>query len=179
MKITDLANFEIKDQFIQTPQGKYYFYRIIPPNLSIMNPGEKRMKILSLQGVLDSNEIPLQILAMDKTEDLSRNKAFWKKIPERYEFISNAILDTIGEIEYTSSGIQRAYFFIIHPKDEEQADLFENLLREKDFRFYRVERGELITVLKNFLLRDFVDFDIYTFEQEVRELYESQKGASK
>ena len=175
MKITDLVNFEIEDDSIQGSYGTYHFYRVVPPNLSTMNPGEKRMQIAGFQGVLDSNEIPLQILAMDKTEDLSKNKKFWKSISPEFEYISSAILDEIGEIEYTSSGIQRAYFFVIAPREREQVGVFENLLTEKGFRFHKVERPELITVMKNFLLRDFVDFDIYTFEQEVEQLFQAQK----
>lgn len=179
MKITELTNFEIRDKYIQTPGGKFYFFRVIPPNLTILNLQEKKRKIESLKGVLDSNEITMQILAIDKTEDLSSNKTFWKKTPMRYEFIANTILDTISEIEDTGSGIQRAYFFVIAPRDQEQVTLFSNLLTEKGFRFYPVERPELITIMKNFMLRDFLDFDIYTFEQEVARLYEEQTRAKK
>ena len=70
--------------------------------------------------------------AMDKSEDLSKNKIFWKKMPEQYAVISDANLK---------------------------------------------DRSELITVMNNFLLRSFIEFDIYTFEQEVKMLYEKQKGA--
>lgn len=179
MKITDLINFEIKEDYVQGSNGKFYFFRIIPPNLTIMNPDEKRAKIRQFEGVLNNNDLTLQILAMDKTEDLTKNKAFWKQLPERYEAMTAEILDTIGEIEYTNSGIQRAYYFVIKPQEQEQVALFENLIMQKEFRFYRVARAELITVMKNFFLRDFIDFDIYTFEREVQALYESQKGTAK
>ncbi len=177
MKITELLNFQIMEHHIQCKHGSFYFFRIIPPNLSIMNPGEKNMKIEGFKGLLNSTEIPLQIFAMDKSEDLSKNKEFWKKTPEQYAAISDAILNEINEIESASSGIQRAYYFIIKPKEQQQVTLFKNLLTETGFRAYLTDRSELITIMNNFLLRSFIEFDIYTFEQEVKMLYEKQKGA--
>lgn len=175
MKITDLLDFQIMEDSIRCKTGMFYFFRIIPPNLSILNPGERRMKIEGFKGLLNSTEVPLQIFAMDKSEDLSKNKAFWKKTPERYAAISDAILNEITDIESTSSGIQRAYYFVIKPKEQQQVILFENLLTETGFRFHRADRSELITVMNNFLLRSFIEFDIYTLEQEVQMQYESQK----
>lgn len=175
MKITDLLNFQITEDHIQCKTGSFYLFRINPPNLSILNPGERNMKIEGFKGLLNGTEVPLQIFAMDKSEDLSKNKAFWRKTPEQYADIADAILNEITDIESTSNGIQRAYYFIINPKDPQQVILFENLLTESGFRFYRADRAELITVINNFLLRSFIEFDIYTFEQEVQMLYENQK----
>lgn len=174
MKITDLADFEVKDRFIRSGNNCYYFFRIIPPNLSIMNPNEKIMRIQGFQNMLDSNDLPMQILAMDKTEDLGRNKAFWKGLPERFEFVSDAILQEINEIENVGSGIQRTYYFVIQTKEQEKVRLFENLADTSGFRMQAAEHSELITIMKNFMLRDYIEFDIYTFEQEVQQIYESQ-----
>ncbi len=179
MRITDLLNYEILEDCIKTARGSFYLFRIIPPNLTIMNPGERRGLITRFRAVLESNETPFQILAMDKTEDLSKNKAFWKGTQEKYAFMSDAVVDSINEIEYTGSGIQRAYYMVINPREPQQKKLFENLLSENSFRFQQAQRDELVTVLRNFNLRDFLDFDIYTLEQEVLQQYESQKGAAK
>ena len=177
MKITDLLNFQIMEDHIKCKYDSFYFFRIIPPNLSIMDPGEKQMRIEGFMGLLNSIDINLHIFAMDKSEDLSKNKAFWKSTQERYAFIADEILDNISEIESTSNGIQRAYYFIIRPTELDQSRLFATLLEETGFRAYQAKREELITIMNNFQLRSFIEFDIYTFEQEVQMLYENQKGA--
>lgn len=179
MKITDLLNYEVAHDCIKGATGAVYLYRVLPPNLTIMNPGEKRALIADFQALLEGNEHPFQILAMDKTEDLGKNKTFWKGLDERYAFMSDAIVASINEIEYTGSGILRAYYFVINPREETQKKLFENLLSDNGFRFQLAERDELVTILRSFNLRDFLDFDIYTVEQEVQKLYESQKGTAK
>lgn len=175
MQITDLLNFQIMDDHILCSHESAYLFRIIPPNLSILNPSERQMKIEGFKALLGGTEVPLKIFAMDKSEDLSKNKAFWKKTPERYAAISNAILNEINKIESANSGSQRAYYFVIKPKEQHQVILFENLMTETGFCFYRAQRSELITIMNNFLLRSFLEFDIYTFEQEVQTLYENQK----
>lgn len=176
MKITELLDFQIDVDSIRGKVGSFYFFRILPPNLSILNPSEKQEKIRGFLSLLNTNQLPMQIFVMDKSEDLSKNKKFWQKIPDRYAFISDVILDSISEIESTSSGIQRAYYIVIQPKEREQATLFESLLEQAGFRAYRAEREELVTVMLNFLQRFYVEIDLFTLEREVQRLYENQKG---
>lgn len=40
MKITDLLNFDIKDNYVKTLTGNLYFFKILPPNLSILSQNE-------------------------------------------------------------------------------------------------------------------------------------------
>ncbi len=153
MKITDLLSYEVLEDCIKTPRGSYYLFRILPPNLTIMNPGEQRSLIARFRAVLESNEIPFQILAMDKTEDLSKNKTFWKGVDKKFTFIADAILDSINEIEYTGSGIQRAYYMVINPREPQQKKLFENLLSDpahtpaEDGHYLSAYRAERVSAL--------------------------------
>lgn len=175
MEMTVLMDFEICDNHIKTPMGHYFFFRIQPPNLSILSDWERQEKIKTFETFLDSNEMPFQICVMDKTEDLSQNKQFWQGINDRYDFISNAILSSIEEMQSDSRGVQRAFYIVICIKRKSEHELFFELLKNSGFECYVVMKNELITVMRNFLLREFTDFDIHTFDKEVQALYEKQK----
>lgn len=175
MEITVLMDFEICDNHIKTPSGHYYLFRINPPNLSILNEWERQEKIKGFESFLDSNDVSFQIIVLDKTEDLSLNKQFWQSIDDRYDFISRAILASIEEMQNNSSGVQRAFYIIICVKRKSEHELFFEQLKNNGFDCYVVTKMELITVMRNFMLREFTDFDIHTFDKEVQALYEQQK----
>lgn len=175
MEMNALVDFEICDNHIKTPSGHYFLFRIQPPNLSILNEWERQEKIKAFEAFLDSNETPFQIFVMDKTEDLSLNKQFWQGIDDRYDFISDAILNAIEEMQTDSRGIQRAFYIIICVKRKSEHELFLEQLKNNGFECYVVSKMELITVMRNFMLREFTDFDIHTFDKEVQALYEQQK----
>lgn len=175
MEMTSIVDFEICDDYVKTPTGYYYLFRVLPPNLSILTEHEKSMKIKNFESFLDSNDMPFQIFVCDKTEDLSLNKLFWKGINDRYDFISNAVLQAIDEMQGDSSGVQRAYYFIICLKKKSEHELFFEQLKNNEFDCYVTKKLELITVMRNFFLREFSDFDISTFDKEVQKLYERQK----
>lgn len=175
MEMTVLMDFEICDNHIKTPSGHYFLFRIQPPNLSILNDWERDEKLKAFESFLDSNEMSFQIFVMDKTEDLSLNKQFWQGIDDRYDFISGAILNAIEEMQTDSRGIQRAFYIIICVKRKSEHELFFEQLKNNGFECYIVSKMELITVMRNFLLREFTDFDIRTFDREVQALYEQQK----
>ncbi|MFA9380262.1 MAG: hypothetical protein ACERKO_04295 [Acetanaerobacterium sp.] len=175
MEMTVLMDFEICDDHIKTPAGHYYLFRIQPPNLSILNENERLEKIKNLESFLDSNDNPFQIFVLDKTEDLSLNKQFWQDIDDRYDFISNTVLAAIEEMQNDSRGVQRAFYIVVCIKRKSDHELFFEQLKNNEFECYVVKKNELITVMRNFILREFSDFDIQTFDKEVQALYEKQK----
>lgn len=175
MEMTVLMDFELCDDHIKTPAGKYYLFRILPPNLSILNDYEKTEKMRSFESLLDSNETPFQVFVLDKTEDLTQNKQFWQGIDDRYDFISGAVIKAIEEMQNDSNGVQRAFYIVICVRKKSDHELFLDQLKNNEFDCYVAKKDELTTVMRNFLLREFSDFDIQTFDKEVQKRYEQQK----
>lgn len=176
MEITTLIDFDIRDDHIKTSMGLFYLFRILPPNLSILTDYEKSRQVKNFESFLDSNDRPFQIFVLDKTEDLSLNKLYWQGISDRYDYISNSILAAIDEMQGNSSGVQRAYYNIICVKKKSEHEMFFEQLKNNEFECYVTQKLELITVMRNFFLREFTDFDISTFDKEVQKLYERQKA---
>lgn len=187
MKISDIVNFDIKDNYVETPDGsRVFFLRLSPPNLSIMTDDEKGNEIHKLQEILDSlSSAKFQILALDKTENLSGNKAYWQSLirPDDEDdpclMIKKAIINSIENSESTSSSVSRAFYFVLKIKDPNELSKFETSLNMKGINYYIAEKQELVTVLRNFLLREFVGFDIYDFEREVYATYDQNFGKNK
>lgn len=187
MKISDIVNFDIKENYVETPDGsRVFFLRLSPPNLSIMTDDEKGNEIHKLQEILDSlSSAKFQILALDKTENLSGNKAYWQSLirPDDEDdpclMIKKAIINSIENSESTSSSVSRAFYFVLKIKDPNELSKFETSLNMKGINYYIAEKQELVTVLRNFLLREFVGFDIYDFEREVYATYDQNFGKNK
>lgn len=175
MEITTLMDFEIADNHIKTPAGYYYFFRILPPNLSILNDTEKLEKIKGFEAFLDGNENQFQIFVLDKTEDLTLNKKYHQGLNDRWENYTGAILEAIEKMQGDSKGVQRAYYIILCVRKKSEWELFFEQLKNNGFDCYLTKKDELITIMRNFDLRDFTNFDIYTLEKEVQRLYEKQK----
>lgn len=187
MKISDIVNFEVKDKYVETPDGsQVYFLRLSPPNLNIMTDGEKGNEIQKFQEFYDSlgDLKTVQIFSLDKTENLSGNKAYWCSLirPDNEDDpcieIKKAVIRSIESIESTSSSVGRAFYFVLKIKDPAELSRFETSLNTKGIHYYIAEKQELVTVHRNFILREFVSFDIYDFEKEVNEAYENA-GAKK
>lgn len=187
MKISDIVNFEVKDKYVETPDGsQVYFLRLSPPNLNIMTDGEKGNEIQKFQEFYDSlgDLKTVQIFSLDKTENLSGNKAYWSSLirPDNEDDpcieIKRAVIRSIESIESTSSSVGRAFYFVLKIKDPAELSRFETSLNTKGIHYYIAEKQELVTVHRNFILREFVSFDIYDFEKEVNESYENA-GAKK
>ena len=73
-KMENLISFKIRDDFVQVGENKFYFYRFYPPNTSILTEREMDIEISSLCQFFESANRPIDTFAMDKVEDLSRNK---------------------------------------------------------------------------------------------------------
>ena len=186
MKISDMINFDIKDNYVQDETRKIYFLRFFPPNLNIMTKSEKHTEVKKFQEFYDSlMDINCQIFSLDKTENLKGNKDYWSSLlknDDENDFctkIQKAIIRQIDSIESTSSSVGRAFYFVL--KVKEQADLthFETCLSTKGINYYIADKQELVTVLRNFILREFVGFDIYDFEKEVENAYADHSKVKK
>lgn len=183
MKISDLVNFSIQKNYVEAGNLKVYFLRYEPPNLNIMTLAEKATEIQRFQELYDSlSDTRCQTFSLDKTENLRGNRDFWSSLLQEDDSgdkgaeIKHTVIDQIDSIESTSSSVGRAFYFVLKVKDPAELSNFETALNARSINYYIAEKQELVTALRNYLLREFVGFDIMAFEQETDAAFESQKG---
>lgn len=185
MKISDMINFSFGDDYVETEGCKVYFLRFYPPNLSIMTKPEKLVEITKFKEFYDSLiDQRFQVISLDKTENLSDNKAYWMSLltddeNDPCKVIRQTIINQIGSIESTSSSVGRAFYFVLKVKDPAELTRFESALSSKAIPYVMAKKQELVTVLRNFNLREFVSFDLYDFEKEVEAAYENGRTKKK
>lgn len=173
-KMENLLSFKIRDDYVESGESKYYFYRFFPPNTSILTEREMNLEISSLCQFFESANRPIDTFAMDKVEDLSHNKEFFSNMKEEYKEYTDQIVDLISSYDANdkkTSSIQRAYYFIISIKSDEERQSFEEALQGQNMRYSKVRKNELITVFRNYYLREFSTFDIYFFGEELTQKY--------
>lgn len=181
MKITDIMNFSIEDDHAVTQDGlRVYFFRLFPPNLTIMTEAEKRAQVEIMREFFDSlPNLSLQFLSIDKTENLSENKKFWQSLLKTEEEedpcreIKKTIISDIDSIESTSASVGRAFYFMLKTRNNDDINRLKTCMSTKNIKFDIAKKQEIVTVLRNYLLREFVGFDLYDWEKEVEKQYEN------
>ncbi|MCI9642470.1 MAG: hypothetical protein HFJ98_06755 [Eubacterium sp.] len=174
-KIENLISFSIKENYVSVNKLLFFFYRFYPPNLSILTDYELEAEISALEKALEAANMAVQIFALDKVEDLSKNKSFFENMDERYKEYTNQIVEQISSHDSSDSrtnSIQRAYYFVISVKSETERTNFEDALRDNNIKFTLINKTELITVFRNFYLREFDAFDLYYFKKELKNKYD-------
>lgn len=176
MKTTDLIKFDILEECVKTPQGELYFYKLDPPNTSILSTDEIKQFIQYFNDFLRAKpSVPLGIFISDRTEDLSKNRAFWQAINPQYETISEAVTQQLSKENGSSGGTQRGFFFIATIKSDEEKKLFEMALRESGVQSEQLKKQEIVNLLRGFLLRDFNEYPIEVLEDELAASYNAKK----
>ena len=112
--------------------------------------------------------MPVEIFAMDKVENLSRNKEFFENMNEKFKKYTEQIVSQISSHDTDdrkTNSVQRAYYFIIKTKTDGERSTFEDALRGQNLKYSTAKRGELATVFRNYFLREFSEFDILLFNK--------------
>lgn len=102
----------------------------------------------------------------DKIEDMSALKEYYRSLPRRYDHILADVVNEIESTETKSSAVQRAYYFIYKAQSEED-DIY-TLIVGKGYKIDRVKNDEMAVLLRNYLVREFINVDIYTIAEEVK-----------
>ena len=169
LPMQDLLQFRFGENGIYGGKdGKelFRFYRYYPPNTDVMTDDEIAQEIEQLCRLFDSLRCPFVMFGTDKVEDMSALKAYYRSQPRQFDHI---IADVINEIESTearSSSVQRAYYFIYKAQNEDD-DIY-NLIAGKGYKIERVKNEELAVLLRNYLVREFTNVDLYTIAEEVK-----------
>ncbi len=177
--INNLINFTIMNDYVKSNDKKFYFYRFLPPNISILTQNETELEISALANLIESVNMPFQIFAMDKVENLNRNKEFFQSMNEKYKKYTEQIINQISSHDADdnkTNSIQRAYYFIISTKNASEKNEFEDALNSQRLKSSIVKHDELATVFRNYYLREFSPFDILAFSKEMREKYDAVKN---
>lgn len=165
----NLLNFRLMEDHIEEGGAYIFFLRVHPPNMVILSKSERRAKAHKFQEALDGIDIPFDIFVMDKAEDLEHVKKYYQacrsKWPD-YDFVFNAVLRKLDTIDGESASIQRAFYIVVRVRDRQRFDLFAQQFQNRlDFTLAKHE--ELETVMRNFLLREYVATPVYSVQREM------------
>ena len=144
----------------------FRFYRYYPPNTDVMTDEEIAQEIEQLCRLFDSLRCPFVMFGTDKVEDMSALKAYYRSQPRQYDHIIADVINDIESTEARSSAVQRAYYFIYKAQNDDD-DIY-NLIAGKGYKIDRVKNEELAVLLRNYLVREFTNVDLYTIAEEVK-----------
>lgn len=175
--IDQLIQFELLENCILSQGVYYHFFRYYPPNTDIMTEKKIDAEIENFAALLNSLEKSICLFATDKVEDLSEIREFYTSLNPKYDPFISEIIAQIDDTDSKSTSVQRAFYFIF-PADSAKTDLY-HVITAKGYRIECPTQNELVTLLRNYYLREFVACDIYTLEQELLQDPKLQKAIQK
>ncbi len=177
--ITELLNFKVLDNCVEIGDKKVFCFRYYPPNTAIFTESELRDSIFAFQRLLDSLAQEITFFTTDKVEDLQANKEYWESRDRRYYHLTSDIIKSIESIEVGSASVQKATYIILTATDLEKVQAVYNTLKGLNFNCYLADKRELTLLLRNFILREFLNFDIYQVENELGMQFEEKVAKKK
>lgn len=174
LPIQDIIKFRLDDKYVQSDGEYIYFYRYYPPNTHIMTEDEIQAEIENMGRLFDTLNCPLSLFAADKVENLDAIKNYYLSLPVSYEYITTEIVESIERSDVESNAVQRAYY-IVYRTQEADKDILSTLLN-RGLHVERATKPEIAVLLRNYLVREFLNCDIYTIAQEVSSIPGVQKA---
>lgn len=172
MEMTDLLNLEVENDCLLTPGGPLFFFRVQPPNLSILDNTALEALYQGFEALMrGSDHIPFAIYAADLPVSLERNREYIRSLGEPYEGMRAALLAELSTAQGRGN-TERAYYFIVGEKLRgrgplgEWRDTLSGLLLQNGISILPVTGESLISLLRGWLLREFVDDHIYMGVEE-------------
>lgn len=172
--LKDFFNFQINSQYIEWNSKYVYFLRIRPKNMTILSYTEKLVELKKFQNFLDSSGASFSIFVTDKTENLDDISEYYKaqlNLRPEYAFVLEPIINKISSIEQSSACVQRAFYIVFKATDQKEFDIFAKQLSGR-LDYILAEKEELVTVMRNYILREYTPFDLYVFETALKEQYQ-------
>lgn len=173
-KITDILNFQIHQNYIELNDNHFYFFKYYPLNTTIYTDNELQLYTLNMQRLLDSLNCEVTFFITDKVQDLSAQKYFYNSLNQKWYHLTVDIINNIESTESDSASVQKSYYFIFKSKDLNQIQNIYNILTGKGFKVEIAEHSELGLLMRNYMSREFLNFDLLTFESEVDKAYDSK-----
>lgn len=167
MEMTDLMRFDFAEDHVVTPTHKFYFYEIKAPNFTTLSETESEGYHNQFQRIMrETAEVPFRIIALDKTVSLRKNHEFIESLSDRYEEIKTALINDLKNIESVSGNTERSYYYSIRINNQSTPEKFEDILKTAGVNFIKATKPELVTIMRCFNLREFVDNDIFSENDE-------------
>ncbi len=163
--IENLIQFELLDNCVLSGGSYFHFFRYFPPNTDIMTPDEIDDEIDNFSALLNSLDRDICLFATDKVEDLSSIRNFYYNLNPQFNPYVSEIIAQIDNTSADSTSVQRAFYFVFCT-DSPKIDLY-NIIASKGYRIECPTKQELATLLRNYFMREFINCDIYTLEQEL------------
>lgn len=165
MEISELINFEIKSDHIVTMGDKFCYFHISPPNFTTLDGNDKERYRQNFENLLRNLEdISINIFAMDRTVNLDANRQYINSFSDEYDYIKDALLDNLNSMEAHNGNTQRSYYFVLKYDDPTVVLNVQDILRANSFHARIAAYDELVSVMRCFLLREFIDHQIYVCE---------------
>lgn len=175
--IENLIQFELLDNCVLSGGFYFHFFRYFPPNTDTMTPKEIDDEIDNFSALLNSLDRDICLFATDKVEDLSSIRSFYFNLDPQYDPYISEIITNIDNTSSESTSVQRAFYFIFRT-DSAKTDLYSTIAA-KGYRIDCPTKQELATLLRNYFVREFVNCDIYTLEQELLQDPKLKKALAK
>lgn len=177
-EIQKWLDFKIMDNYISVThngqQRRYYFFRLHPRNTSILGLEERFGLEASFRRILDNSETAPQLFVLDKAEGLTAQIDYYRELTEKFPAqarINSEILKILESTENASVSVERAFYFIIKVRDENELSRFIETASDH-ISMSLAERGELTVIMRNFMLREFGLFDLLEFDKEIELKYQ-------
>lgn len=163
--INKLLNFRLHDDCIESGGKFYYFFRFFPPNTDIMTADEVEDEVRNLSALFDGFEQPFAMFATDKVEDMSKVREHYSSLDPRFDAYVSDIIAALDNVETNSASVQRAFYFIFTAATQEND--FYNKLVGRGYHIHTAQKEELVTLLRNYFLREFTNVPIHTLEDDL------------
>ena len=163
MELSNLLNFDIVQDSIDVYGERIYLFRVKAPNFQTLDAVEKEQHRHGWEDFLRGlGEHSIFITALDKVVNLDANRAFISGFDEQFSMVRQSLLRYLDSQDSEQSNTERAYYIgIADPSDGSHLDYMLNVANSSGLHLQRADNRELRTVLRSFLLREFIDPDIY------------------
>ncbi len=172
MEMTDLLNLEVENDHLLTPGGPLFFFRVQPPNLPILDNTALEALYQGFEALMrGSEQIPFAIYAADLPVSLEQNREYIRSLGEPCEGMQAALLAELSTAQGRGN-TERAYYIIVGERPRgrgprgEWRDTLHSLLLQNGISALPVTGDAIISLLRGWLLREFVDDQIYMGVEE-------------
>lgn len=172
MEMTDLLNLGVENDHLLTPVGPLFFFRVHPPNLPILDNTALEALYQGFEALMRGTEhIPFAIYAADLPISLGQNREYIRSLGEPCEGMQAALLAELSATQ-GKGNTERAYYFVVGERARgkgalgEWRDTLSSLLLQNGISVLPVTGDSLISLLRGWLLREFVDDQIYMGVEE-------------
>lgn len=161
-----LLGFRLHEDCVEADGKFYFFFRFFPPNTDIMTLDEVTAEIHNMSALFDGFEQAFSLFATDKVEDLSKVRHYYSNLDPRFDTYVSDIIAQLDSVENNSASVQRAFYFIFTSSNRENNE-FYNKLVGRGYHIAPAQKEELVTLFRNFFLREFANTPIHTLEAEL------------